>query len=67
VKHHLWVLWTDYFTPEHLKAHPDLHDLFWKTTKLAGEAKHSADPKVAQQLLDGIGQIDKIFWETKAA
>ena len=67
VKHHLWVLWTDYFKPEHLEAHPDLHDLFWKTTKLAGEAKHTVDPKVAQQLLDAIGEIDKIFWETKAA
>jgi nickel superoxide dismutase len=67
VKHHLWVLWTDYFKPPHLEAHPDLHDLFWKATKLAGEAKHSMDPKVGQQLLDAIEQIDKIFWETKAA
>ena len=65
VKHHLWVLWTDYFTPEHLEAHPELHDLFWTTTKLAGEAKHSVDPEVGQQLLDGIGRIEKLFWETK--
>src|SRR5437764_8731312 len=35
VKHHLWVLWTDYFKPEHLQAHPDLHEVFWKATKLA--------------------------------
>jgi nickel superoxide dismutase len=67
VKHHLWVLWTDYFQPEHLAAHPELHDLFWRATKLAGEAKHSMDSKVAQQLLDAIGEIDKIFWDTKAA
>ena len=67
VKHHLWVLWTDYFKPEHVKAHPDLHDTFWKATKLAGEAKHTVDPKVAQKLLDAIGEIDKIFWETKKA
>src|SRR5213595_4323403 len=65
VKHHLWVLWTDYFKPEHLEQHPDLHELFWTTTKLAGEAKHSVDPKVGQQLLDGIGRIEKLFWETK--
>jgi nickel superoxide dismutase len=65
VKHHLWVLWTDYFKPEHLEAHPDLHDRFWQATKLAGEAKHSVDPKVGQRLLDAIGEIDKIFWETK--
>ena len=29
VKHHLWVLWTDYFKPEHLEEFPHLHDLFW--------------------------------------
>jgi nickel superoxide dismutase len=67
VKHHLWVLWTDYFKPEHLADHPDLHELFWEATKLAGESKHSVDPKVAQRLLDRIGEIDKIFWETKKA
>jgi nickel superoxide dismutase len=65
VKHHLWVLWTDYFKPEHLQAHPELHEMFWTATKLAGEAKHTVDPKVAQQLLDAINDIDKIFWETK--
>jgi nickel superoxide dismutase len=65
VKHHLWVLWTDYFKPEHLEAHPELHEMFWRATKLAGEAKHTVDPKVAQQLLDAINDIDKVFWATK--
>ena len=67
VKHHLWVLWTDYFKPEHLAAHPDLHDLFWKATKTAGEAKKTNDPAVADRLLDSIEEIDTIFWETKKA
>ena len=67
VKHHLWVLWTDYFKPEHLADHPDLHDTFWKATKLAGDAKKSLDPAQGQQLLDAIAEIDKIFWDTKKA
>ena len=67
VKHHLWVLWTDYFKPEHLKKYPEIHDHFWKATKLAGEAKHSVDPAKGQELLDAIEKIDKIFWETKEA
>jgi nickel superoxide dismutase len=25
VKHHLWVLWTDYFKPQHLEQFPNLH------------------------------------------
>jgi nickel superoxide dismutase len=65
VKHHLWVLWTDYFTPEHLETHPKLHDLFWRATKTAGETKHSIDVATADRLLDLIAEIDKIFWETK--
>jgi nickel superoxide dismutase len=65
VKHHLWILWTDYFKPEHLEAHPNLHDLFWKATKAAGEVKKSTDIAVADRLLDHIKEIDKIFWETK--
>ena len=65
VKHHLWVLWTDYFKPEHLVKHPELHDLFWKATKSAGEAKKTTDTAVGQRLLDEIAQIDTIFWDTK--
>jgi nickel superoxide dismutase len=65
VKHHLWVLWTDYFKPQHLEQYPELHDKFWKATKLAGDSKKSTDPSQGQELLDAIAEIDKIFWETK--
>src|SRR5665213_4162590 len=51
VEHHLWVLWTDYFKPNHLEAHPELHTLFWKATKTAGECKKTNDPAVADDLL----------------
>ena len=69
VKHHLWVLWTDYFKPSHLEAYPQLHTLFWDATKLAGAAgaKGQQDAAVAQQLLDKIAEIDTIFWATKKA
>ena len=65
VKHHLWVLWTDYFKPEHLEKYPQLHELFWTATKSAGEAKKTNDEAVGQRLLDQIAEIDTIFWETK--
>ncbi|MDA8039208.1 MAG: superoxide dismutase, Ni [Actinomycetota bacterium] len=67
VKHHLWVLWTDYFKPEHLEKHPELHELFWKATKAAGDSKRTSDTTVADRLLENIGEIDRIFWETKKA
>ena len=65
VKHHLWVLWTDYFKPPHLEKYPQLHELFWNATKAAGAAKGSVDPATGQKLLDQIAEIDTIFWETK--
>jgi nickel superoxide dismutase len=65
VKEHLWILWTDYFKPDHLEKYPDLHDKFWTATKAAGDAKRSVDPKQGQELLDAIADIDKVFWETK--
>ncbi|MGH8988159.1 MAG: superoxide dismutase, Ni [Acidimicrobiales bacterium] len=65
VKHHLWVLWTDYFKAEHLEKYPQLHELFWTATKTAGEAKKTTDVAVGQRLLDQIAEITKIFWETK--
>jgi len=66
VKEHLWVLWTDYFKPEHLELHDDLHDLFWRATKQAGECKKSMDPAEGQKLLDLIDEISDVFAATKA-
>jgi nickel superoxide dismutase len=66
VKHHLWVLWTDYFKPQHLEQFPNLHDLFWRATKQAGEAKHSVDQGAQQKLLDLIGEIDDVFQKSKS-
>ncbi|PKW19915.1 superoxide dismutase, Ni [Saccharopolyspora spinosa] len=67
VKHHLWVLWTDYFKPPHFEKYPQLHELINKATKAAGAAgtKGSMEAKSGQQLLDYIAEVDKIFWETK--
>jgi len=69
VKHHLWVLWTDYFKPPHFESHQQLHQLFNEATKLAGAGgtKSSMDPAIADQLLGKIEEISKIFWETKQA
>lgn len=67
VKHHLWVLWTDYFKPDHVEKYPKLHELVWHTAKLAGTCKKSTDPADGQKLLDMIDEIAEIFWETKKA
>ena len=69
VKHHLEVLWSDYFKAPHFEKYPQLHTLFNDAVKAAGAGgtKGSNDPATGQQLLDLIAQIDTIFWETKQA
>ncbi|MEU8140194.1 superoxide dismutase, Ni [Streptodolium elevatio] len=69
VKHHLSVLWSDYFKAPHFEKYPNLHTLFNDAVKAAGAGgtKGSNDPATGQQLLDLIAQIDSIFWETKKA
>ena len=69
VKHHLWVLWTDYFKAPHFEKYPQLNTLFNEATKLAGAGgtKGSIDEAVADQLLATIEEISTIFWETKKA
>ncbi len=64
-KHHLDVLWTDFFKPHHVEQFPNLHDLFWRATKAAGDAKKSMDPAVAQNFIDLIQEISDVFWQTE--
>ncbi len=61
VKHHLDVLWHDYFKPEHESKVPELHQLFWKATKQASTVKASTDPADGQRLLEFIDQIDEAW------
>ncbi|HBU76287.1 MAG TPA: superoxide dismutase, Ni [Acidimicrobiaceae bacterium] len=63
-KHHLMVLWADFFAPAHFDEFPQLHDLFWKAVHQAGEAKKSMDPAVGEQLVSYIDEIADIFWKT---
>ena len=69
VKHHLWVLWTDYFKPPHFEKYPQLHQLVNEATKLAGgtATKAEFDEAKADELLAKIDEIAEIFWETKKA
>lgn len=65
VKHHLMVLWADFFTAEHREQFSNLDDLMWRAIHQAGEAKKSDDPAEGQKLVDLIDEIAGIFWKTE--
>jgi nickel superoxide dismutase len=64
-EHEIIILWTDYFRPEHVDKHTNLHDLVWRTCKLTSTVKQQVNMDAAQQLLTGTQQIAEIFWDTK--
>ena len=64
-EHELVVLWTDYFKPEHLQKYPNLHELFWKATKLTSTVKQTIDMGASQQLLAACQEVAEIFWDSK--
>ena len=67
VKHHLDVLWHDYFKPEHLEKVPNLHELFWNATKQVSKVKASTDAADSQKLLDLIDEVDAAWKATGGA
>lgn len=63
-KHHIDVMWHDYFKPEHLAKFPDLQDVCWKAAKQASQVKRTVSIDEAQKLLDLIDRIDHMWRET---
>ena len=64
-KSEMLVLWTDYFKPEHLEQFPNLHDVFWKATKLCSAVKVEVSTQHCDELMAAVREIHDIFWKTK--
>ena len=60
-KHHIDVMWHDYFKPEHVEKYPDLHDVCWKASKQASQVKRTVDLAEAKKLLEFIDRIDEMW------
>jgi nickel superoxide dismutase len=60
-KHHIDVLWHDYFKPEHVEKFPDLHEVCWKASKAASKVKQTTDLEAAKELLGLIDKIDEMW------
>ncbi|MGI0071810.1 MAG: superoxide dismutase, Ni, partial [Thermoplasmata archaeon] len=67
VKSEVRVIWGDYFTPDHLKAHPGAHELVWKLMKQASKARQGTGVADAQELVTLVQEFSELFWLTKGA
>lgn len=64
-KTQIYVLWSDYFKPEHLEKFPDLHTKMWEAAKQCGKVKQSISREEAQKLVDMVHDINHMFEDSK--
>ena len=66
-KHEVRIIWGDYFKPEHLEKHGQLHSVVWNIMKLGSKVRQTIDMDAAQQLLAEVQKFAEAFWDTKGA
>jgi nickel superoxide dismutase len=67
VKQEVRVIWGDYFTPDHAKQFPQIHDLVFRIFKQASKARQGTNLADALELLKLVQEFAEIFWQTKGA
>lgn len=66
VKDQLYLLWSDYFKPEHLEKFPDLHTTFWNAIKQASKVKQTVSHEECDELLHQVSHIAELFAQSKS-
>ena len=64
-KHEVRIIWADYFKPEHLEDHPELHANVWNILKLGSKVRQNVDAAAADELLTAVQGFAEAFWATK--
>jgi nickel superoxide dismutase len=67
VKSEVRVIWGDYFTADHVKQFPQVHELTFKILKQASKVRQGTQLADAQELLKLVQEFSEIFWQTKGA
>jgi nickel superoxide dismutase len=64
-KDELYILWSDYFKPEHLDKFPDLHNSFWMAAKQCSKVKQTMSIEECDKLIEMVHDISHIFADSK--
>jgi nickel superoxide dismutase len=67
VKSEVRVIWGDFFTPDHAKQFPQIHELTWKIMKQASKTRQGTNLADAQELLKLVQEFSDVFWQAKGA
>lgn len=64
-KDQIYILWSDYFKPEHLEKLPDLHDKFWQAAKQCSKVKQTLDRAECEKLQSMVAELTELFAKSK--
>ncbi|MGA8665145.1 MAG: superoxide dismutase, Ni [Thermoplasmata archaeon] len=67
VKSEVRVIWGDFFTPDHAKQFPQVHELTWKILKQASKTRQGTNLADANELLKLVQEFAELFWQAKGA
>jgi nickel superoxide dismutase len=67
LKNDVRVIWGDFFTPDHAKQFPQIHELTWKILKQASKARQGTNVADAQELLKMVQEFSEVFWQAKGS
>jgi len=67
LKNDVRVIWGDFFTPDHAKQFPQIHDLTWRILKQASKTRQGTNVADAQELLKLVQEFSEVFWQAKGA
>jgi nickel superoxide dismutase len=67
LKTEIRVIWGDFFTPDHAKQFPQIHDLAWRIMKQASKTRQGVAIADAQELVKLVQEFSDIFWQAKGA
>lgn len=65
VKDELYLLWSDYFKPEHLEKYPELHTIFWNSVKQASKVKQTHSQEECEKLIAAVNSVADLFEQSK--
>ncbi|MGD8373578.1 MAG: superoxide dismutase, Ni [Candidatus Woesebacteria bacterium] len=65
-KDQLYLLWSDYFKPQHLEQFSDLHERFWQATKQCSKVKQTVSKEECQILIDQVAGIAEMFKQSQS-
>ena len=66
-KQQVYILWSDFFKAHHYEKYTNLHSVLYLLAQQCSLVKQTLDVAVAQELIDSVAKLDKIFQEVSNA